>query len=201
MAKGKITVKAKGFLAAYERCGTIAQASRTARVNRWAHFCWMERWPHYPALFEKARERAEKIMADRCTREAERRAVKGMKKVVRDNHGKAVFDWVDDQGQVIPPDEVDTEQRIHKVTGVPVRRQQATENKYSDVLMIFLLKKLDPSFRDNHHVEIGGQLSHTHRIDEARVKQILADRESADLANNLARRVAVLASSPGEPSN
>jgi hypothetical protein len=200
-ARHRISVTAKAFLAAFERCGSISGASRIAKCDAKCHYRWLERWPEYLAHYERSYKRAEANKLERCVKEAERRAVKGMRRVVRDKQGRAVFDWIDEDGKIVPPEDVDAKKRVNTVTGKPVLRRQANENKYSDLLLIFLMKKLDPSYRENHKVEIGGEISHHHRIDEKRVKQILADRESAHLANTLARRVAMLAGGDGEPSN
>lgn len=197
----RISVKAKAFLAAYERCGVIVHAAKIAKCDGWCHYRWLERWPHYKAHFEKSHAIAEKVHLARCVGEAERRAVQGLKKVVRDKAGNAVFEWYDKAGNIIPPDEVDAEKGIRTTTGKTITRKPAMEHRWSDNLLMFIIKQMDTSYRENHKVEIGGELNHNHAINEDRVKQILADRESADLANTLARRVAVLAGRDGESAN
>lgn len=64
------------FLAAFSVCGSVARASRWAKVARTSHYEWMQMDPEYPRRFEEAEMRAGRALED----EAVRRAFEGLRK-------------------------------------------------------------------------------------------------------------------------
>ena len=74
------------FLAAFEVCGNISLASRSAKVHRETHYYWMANDPTYPPRFEQVSVRAVQALED----EAVRRAVHGVKTPVL-YQGKQVY--------------------------------------------------------------------------------------------------------------
>ena len=113
------------FLKAYAKCGVISRAAVMAKMERRAHYTWMQDDPDYPELFREAHEQAVDVLET----EAVRRAVDGYEKPV----------W-------------------HK--GVQV----GTERKYSDTLLIFLMKGNKPEkYRDNVYHRHQHAHAHLHK--------------------------------------
>jgi len=123
-------LKQRAFLAAYAQTGNITRAAALAKVARSRHYEWMDD-PDYAAAFAAAGEEA----SDHLEAEARRRAVEGIEEPV-------VY-----QGELAM--KIDS---IGRRTAHPL-----TIRRYSDVLLIFLLKGMRPDkFRDNWRGEITG---------------------------------------------
>ncbi len=121
-----LTRKQRAFLAAFARMGLIGEAAKAAGCDRRSHTRWRATSPDYAAAFDEAKETALETFEG----EARRRAVEGVQEVVL-YKGKPVL---------LDP----KTHKYDKVHGVPVVRR-----RYSDVLLIVLLKSLAPEkYRD-----------------------------------------------------
>lgn len=142
-----MTAKQRAFLAAFAKLGNIAEACVAAATGRRSHYDWIEQ-PEYKAAFEDAKEEA----ADLLEGEARRRAQYGVREPV-------VY-----QGELCYEKVVDPE------TGEITRGSKPLViRKYSDVLLIFLLKGLRPEkYRDNMHVSGSLQVNIAERLIAAR---------------------------------
>ena len=150
----------KAFLAAFRECGNVRLAATAADVGRRTHYDWLQD-PAYAAAFADAREDAAELLEQ----EARRRALVG------------VDEPLSHQGQISYHPAKDTNGCIlrdadNKVVSTDVPQ---TVKKFSDVLLMFLIKGAKPNtYRDNVKVEHTGELSViTERLAAARkrVKQ------------------------------
>lgn len=66
------------FLEAFATCANVLRASRWAKVNRTAHYFWLDTDPTYSARFKAAERRAARTLED----EAVRRAHEGLRRPV-----------------------------------------------------------------------------------------------------------------------
>ena len=132
----KPNAKQKAFLAAYASCGNISKAATLAKVHRSQHYLWLED-AEYAADFASAHEQA----CDVLEMEARRRAIEGVNEPVV-YQGRLTYEpLLDKHGRVKKDPE--TEGILYSKTPLTVR-------KYSDVLLIFLLKGARPDkYRDN----------------------------------------------------
>lgn len=122
-------VKQRAFLAAYAKLGNITAAATAAKVGRRSHLRWLEE-PEYAAAFAEAKEEACELLEA----EARRRAVEGVEEPV-------VY-----QGQI-------------QYSGTGKAKKPVTIRRYSDTLLIFLMKGAMPEkYRDNVRVEHTGEL-------------------------------------------
>jgi hypothetical protein len=118
-------LKQRAFLAAFAKTGNITRAAALAKVARSRHYEWMDD-PDYAAAFAAAGEEA----CDLLESEARRRAVDGIEEPV-------VY-----QGELSV--KLDS---LGRRTARPL-----TIRRYSDVLLIFLLKAQRPDkYRDNYN--------------------------------------------------
>jgi len=121
--------KQTAFLSAYVETGSISHAARAAEMARITHYRWMETSKEYQNLFEAAKEEA----LENLEREARFRAVEGLRMYRFDRDGNPLK---------------------HPITGEPY-----FEEKRSDVLLIFLLKALDPDkFRERSDARLSGDV-------------------------------------------
>ncbi len=122
-----LSPKQRAFLSAYAESGSLSAAQRAAKVTRRSHYYWLHQ-AEYAAAFQDAREE----MADWLETEARRRAL-GVE--------KPVFY----RGKLCYRQEIDPETGQRRNTGEPLMVR-----KYSDVLLMFLLKGARPEkYRDN----------------------------------------------------
>lgn len=119
--------KKEAFLAAYAECGTVRHAAEAADVARSRHYVWLE-GEEYAEAFEQAKDQA----AESLVAEARRRARDGVNEPVI-YQGKLQGIWVNEKGDQVTED---TPGAVH----VPL-----TIKKYSDTLLIFLLKGALPN--------------------------------------------------------
>ncbi len=138
------SVKRAAFLAAYAKCGNVTEAARLAKVARSQHYEWMED-SEYAAAFANAHHEA----CDLLEAEARRRAVEGVQEPV-------VY-----QGECsYKPDSLG--RRTNRIL---------TIRKYSDVLLIFLMKGAMPDkYRDNVKHEISGNVNLIERLAAGRAR-------------------------------
>ena len=119
------------FLKSFEELGNISKAAQLAGINRREHYFWINGDPEYAKAFENS----EKIAADTLESEGYRRALEGVDEPV-------VY-----QGNFTYP--------LDK-NGIPDKSKSPISiRKYSDTLLIFLLKGARPDkYKDRH--ELGG---------------------------------------------
>jgi hypothetical protein len=123
--------KRDAFLAAFKLTASITKAAAAAKCERGLHYRWLEE-PEYAAAFEAAKEEAAQSLED----EAVRRAHEGVSEPVI---------W---QGQFTYETDSRGRRRLKKPLAV---------QKYSDTLLIFLLKGMRPEkYRESFKAEISG---------------------------------------------
>ncbi len=124
--------KKRAFLAAYSECGNITAAVEAAKIARASHYQWMEHDEEYALAFNVAKEVAIEYMEA----EARRRAVTGVNEPVI-YKGQLQGLWVDEEGKTVSA-------YTPGATQIPL-----TIKKYSDTLLIFMLKAARPEkYRD-----------------------------------------------------
>ena len=107
------------MLIAFVECGRVDQAATAAGVGRRTHYDWLRDDPEYAEAFAEAEKAAARLLED----EAFRRAHDGVRRVKFGKDGSPLID---------------------PATGGPY-----IEHIYSDILLIFLLKGLNPNrYRD-----------------------------------------------------
>lgn len=163
----------KAFLAAYAGTGNISAAAKAAGIDRTAHYEWIKSDEAYREAFDVAD--AESV--DLLEREARRRAAEGVDEPVI-HQGQMMGAWVTANGETVAPN-------TPGATLIPL-----TIKKYSDTLLIFLLKGARPErYRDNARVEHTGrgggpiETKTTHAIDYDQLRKDLeafAGRGTAD---------------------
>lgn len=127
--------KQRAFLSAFAKTGNVTLACIAARIVRQTHYNWLERLPKYKLAFQRAEDEA----ADYLEAEARRRATDGIDEPV-------IY-----QGEVMGQ-KVEYNDTPEKNHFIPL-----TVKKYSDTLLIFLLKGARPQkYRENHRHEVGG---------------------------------------------
>lgn len=115
------------FLAAYSICGQVGKAAEASNTNRMFHSIWMKRHESYRKAYEIAKSIQQQMLED----EAVHRATEGLRRYKFNAKGEPL---------------------LHPVTGEPYY-----EDNRSDVLLIFLLKSLDPQkYRENSSLEVTG---------------------------------------------
>lgn len=132
--------KKAAFLAAYAETGNISRAVAAARIPRQSHYDWLKTDEAYRRDFESANDEA----IDTLEAEARRRAHDGVNEPVI-YQGELMGMWVDGEGKTVSKDTPGAKQ-------IPL-----TIRKYSDTLLIFLLKAARPAkYRDTSRVELSG---------------------------------------------
>jgi hypothetical protein len=142
------------FLAAYGRLGIVVAAAKAAKVARAAHYKWLK-GPEYKTAFAAAQEDAIGVLEI----EAHKRAVEGVEEPVI-WQGKICFEPQRDPNGQIKYGK--NGRPLPSTTPLTIRRK-------SDALLMFVLKKLDPSYREN--VQVTTPASAT-----PQVKVIFSDR-------------------------
>lgn len=128
------------FLAAFSLTGNVSESARIAKVERNRVYAYMRESTDFAEAFATAQEEADDILE----REARRRAVEGVDEPVI-HQGELCGVWVDKDGKTVSQDTPDAKL-------IPL-----TVKKYSDTLLIFLLKGQRPGkFRDNVKHEHSG---------------------------------------------
>ena len=157
----------QAFLTALAQTGNMSAACRAAQIGRAAVYYMRRTHPEFEEKYQEAYEES----LDLLELEARRRAHNGCDEPVI-HQGRLCGIWVDAAGNVVP-------EGTEGARLIPL-----TVKKYSDTLLIFLLKGGRPEkFRDNFKVEHSGSIS----IDERRnrVSQLLASlRERAGIGGD-----------------
>lgn len=122
--------KKAAFLAAFAQLGTVTHAAKAAGVDRSAPY----RWASTDDEFREAWDEAQAQATDALEREARRRAIEGVEEPVI-HQGMMTMLEDPKTGEIRP----------------------LTVRKYSDTLLIFLMKGANPAkYRDNSRVEVSG---------------------------------------------
>jgi hypothetical protein len=123
------------FLAALASTGNVKLAAAAARVSRQTAYSHRDLGKAFAQAWDEAMQDA----ADVLEAEARRRAVEGTDEPVI-YEGKLQGTWVDAQGRPVA-------ENTPGATLIPL-----TVKKYSDVLLIFLMKGANPKkYRETHH--------------------------------------------------
>jgi hypothetical protein len=117
----------KAFLAAFADTGNITASAKLAGIARATHYDWMGSDEKYAKAFAAATEEA----ADLLELEARRRAVDGVDEPVI-HQGQLMGTWVNDKGE-----------RVTETTP-GAKHIPLTIKKYSDTMLIFLIKGARP---------------------------------------------------------
>jgi hypothetical protein len=194
-----VAKRQRAFLREYARNGgRITAACAKLGFTLDLHRNWLKRpkmYPDYAGAYRQAKKAARRARAQALLDSVFDRAVTGAPRFGKNKDGSLRSEWwSEDTGFVTADDH-----RYHANPGAFVKRT-LVERVPSDVLTMFELKKLLPAYRDKQQVSVTGEVAHTHDASED-VKKLLADRESLDLANTLARRMAINACGNGESSN
>lgn len=122
--------KKASFLAAFAASGNLTVAALAAKMSRRTHYTWLATDPEYPALFKEAQD----IACDALENEANRRAVKGLRRF-KFHLGNAIIDPESLMGcQRHGPN------RVSNGDTTPCTCKPYVEHEYSDTLLIFLMK-------------------------------------------------------------
>jgi hypothetical protein len=185
--KRALSHRIKRFLRAYTRCGYIRRASSMTGVSASLHYWWLNTSPRYRKVFQRAQRRAGHLRRDVLNR----LAVEGQPKF---HEGAQIFIYFDAKGVPVPQCEaVGGDGKLIK----GFKRKPATD--ISVTALIFALKADFPDLRDNSIVTHQGTIK-TNPLNEE-IRKILADKESTELANSLARRMALNAGGNGQSAN
>jgi hypothetical protein len=127
----------QAFLQAFATCGIVTHAADIAGVSRARHYEWLLD-PEYADAFDQAGQAA----TDLLVAEARRRATQGTEKAVM-YEGHRCYE--------LKPDP-DNPGKYTADMDRPILNRE-----YSDSLLMFLIKKADPSYRENSKVEHTGK--------------------------------------------
>jgi hypothetical protein len=130
--KNDLTPKQKAFLAAYSRCAHIGQAAQTAKINRQSHPLWLKESTVYRAAWDQTQE----LIGSMAEDAAVERRIHGVKRLVL-YKGRPV---------------------LYKGRPVKVNGQPLYETEYSDPLLLAVLRKFKPEYRERTAVEHSGSL-------------------------------------------
>lgn len=176
MAGGTTKVKKKrglskqsAFLAAYRLTGSITLAAKAAKVERGLHYRWLEE-EAYQFAFESAKEEAAQGLED----EAIRRAHFGVAEplVYQGQFQFKLRPAKDADGNPV----MSGTKRVMEPYGAPL-----TVQKYSDALMMFLLRGLRPEkYRERISTELSGPAGGPIPVTDKRL-EALSDDELAGL--------------------
>jgi len=133
-------VWSKGYLQALSLAGNHTAACQAAGIERTTPYSLIKN----DAGFAEARKEALDQAADLLVLEARRRAKDGVDEPVI-WQGQLSGTWLDAAGQVVAPE-------TPGATLVPL-----TVKKYSDSLLMFLIKKERPEYRERASVEVTGK--------------------------------------------
>jgi hypothetical protein len=162
------TTKRVKFLKELATSGNVTHSAATAGLDRKTVYNWYESDVEFAKAWNDALEQAGDILEA----EARRRAAHGVDEPIV-WQGKVSATWINDRGEVV-------------AEGTPGAKQiPLTVKKYSDTLLIFLLKGAKPAkYRDNVDVTSGGKPIVTTS------PQVLQDAKAVELMDALADRMA-----------
>jgi len=163
------TKKRTEFLDSFRNCGIIRIAAESAGITRQSHYDWLKQDPQYREDFDEAtREATEAFVFEVITRAT----VGSLKPVFY--KGEAI---------TIPCRDDDPESFDDPMNPGHFRKLYMEATK-SDILLMFLLKKLDPSYREGYVPPIrdntGSMAGLSH--DEAGKKKALLSIDTFDIS-------------------
>jgi hypothetical protein len=132
----------KAFLNAYITGGSVSSAHQLTRLSRRNHYNWLKSEP-----YQEAYEDATKILLEELEAELHQRAAEGLHEPVIYQGTPMHAPKRNERGQILMDANGHT---VYEDSPMYIRRP-------SDVLLMFRLKKLDPSYRENSKVEVTGQ--------------------------------------------
>jgi hypothetical protein len=165
------TKKREKFLDSYRNCGLIRVAAESAGIHRQSHYDWLKQDPQYREQFAEAKTEAIEALEF----EAVTRATVGSLKPIF-YKGEAI---------TVPCREDDPDSFDDPMHAGHFRKlyMQATK---SDILLMFLLKKLDPSYREGYvpprHNREESMVGLSH--DEAVIKRALISIDTFDISES-----------------
>ena len=139
--------RARIFLRCYAETGSVTGAAAAARIHRSTHYRRLKSDPTYQAAFEAAGEVAIGVLED----EALRRAVEGVPEPVTYQGQFSYLPKLDEADNVV----LDPE-------GRPIRGKLVSIRRYSDSLLMFLLRGARPEkYRERHHMDVNANIAVT----------------------------------------
>jgi hypothetical protein len=165
-----LTTKKKAeFLDSFRNCGIIRIAAESAGITRQSHYDWMKADPHYREDFATAtRDAIEAFEFEAITRAT----VGALRPVFYKGEAITIPCQEDDPDSFDDPMHAGHFRKLY---------MQATK---SDILLMFLLKKLDPSYREGYVPPIqdntGSMVGLSH--DEAVIKKALSVIDNFDIS-------------------
>jgi hypothetical protein len=134
--------KQAAFLSAYAATGVISSAAKSASVARSQHYAWLRDDPEYAEAFKQAHEEA----IETLEAEVRQRALTGSQRPYV-YQGEQVYELkLDENGKPVKENGAN----VHDYTK-PV---MITEP--SDTLLMFLVKRHKPEYREAHKIEHSG---------------------------------------------
>ena len=130
---------------AYIVAGSISGAHQATRLSRSNHYRWLDNDEPYQEAFEDAT----KIMLEDYEAVLHRRAIDGIYGPVMYQGQPVHVAKRNERGQII--------QDANGQTVYEDAPMSILVKEPSDVLLMFRMKKLDPSYRENSKVEVTGQ--------------------------------------------
>lgn len=135
--RAKTAVKRAAFLEAFKNSGLIRVAADVAGIGRGSHYVWLRDVPEYPEQFETAKAEAIEFFEA----EARLRATVGSERLVFYKGEPVTIPCnEDDAGSFPDPERVGHFRRFY------------FEYTKSDILLMFVLKELKPSFRERYEI-------------------------------------------------
>lgn len=167
------SLKKAAFLAAYAKTGNITAAAKVAKVNRGQHYDWLLD-PDYERAFASAHQEAAELLE----LEARRRAMEGVHEPVI-YQGALQYEAVRDKTGA---------PKLDPETGEALLRP-LTIRRYSDTLLIFLLKGAKP---ETYRETFKGEIKHSGAIGRGPDLSNLTDEQLEQL-----EQLAKAAAEPG----
>ena len=176
------------FLLAYCECGSVTTSADAAGINRWTHYRWLKTDSQYEDSFGEAQISAASQLED----EALRRAISGVKTYKFHEGEPIMIDCPLDHEECVKEIEID---------GKTVGRRHYYEEKHSDTLLMFLLKKHKPEYRERFEARVTGTFEHTGTIAvRSVVQELMQSDEYLDYARNrIEHTIPVPVRGDGEP--
>lgn len=171
------------FLDSFRNCGVLRVAAEAAGIHRKTHYEWLKTDPKYREDFDTAtRDAIEALEYEAITR-----ATVGSLKPIFFKGEAITIPCQEDDSQAFPdPDKPGHHRKLY---------MEATK---SDILLMFVLKHLDPSYRENHVLTIedhtGSMAGLSH--DEAVIKKALLSIDTFDISEGAKQELRDRVNSP-----
>lgn len=128
------SAKQRALLAAFMTCGTITTAARESKISMSNHTTWLSQDDAYVEAYEHAK----RFLNEELEREARRRAMQGVRQYKFHNGTPVLIQCSQDDPESMPVDTIinGEEKRVYM--------KHYYEHKYSDSLLMFMMKGKDP---------------------------------------------------------